>query len=236
MASATFGALRFGWLGRAFASPIFLVARLTARIAVMVSPLRVALFGWSLGFLAAGLLGLTQHANHRLATILLIPAGVGSALLLVLVLADVVRNRGHHDWVDLDDVDGPEHIPAPPTAGVAASTAAVVCPDAPAIAVTAAQEVAASLDADSAVAARIAALEDRLAAEQEQLDEMIHALAEADAAVLTEGHKTDLTDEEAAAAVELEPVLRQQVLDALVELVGNADMLPELESLTSPKR
>lgn len=195
----------------------------------------MALFGWSLGFLAAGLLGLTQHANHRLATILLIPAGVGSALLLLLVLTDLVRNRGHHDWVDLDEVDGPEHIPSAheststPSAAPARAIAGGPAPSS----LAAPPAGAAAAATQASTAARVAALEDRLAAEQQQLDEMIHAMAEADAAVLAGHDSRTLTDEEAAAAAELEPVLRQQVLDALVELVGDGDVLPQLESLTA---
>jgi hypothetical protein len=209
----------------------------------MVRPPRVALFGWSLGFLAAGLWGLGQPANHRIASALLVPAGICTALLLILVLSDLVRHRDRHHWVDLEDVDGPEFIPVPratrPTATTATSDAS---PDAVADDVPAASEAAAESAAlaaaraaeEAATAARIAALEARLAAEQEDLDEMIHALAEADAALLTQGERVTLTPEEVASAAELEPVLRQQVLDALVELVGDGDILPELERLTAP--
>jgi hypothetical protein len=190
----------------------------------MVSPLRVALFGWSLGFLAAGAWGLTQPANHRLATAMLVPAGIGTVLLLVLVLSDLVRNRGRHEWVDLEEVDGPEHIPV--AHGMAAPAEAAAAGDV--------ARAGAPTELEDAAAARIAALEVRLAAEQEELDELIHALAEADAAVLTPGGPASLTAEEMASAAELEPMLRQQVLDALVELVGDGDVLPELERLTAP--
>ena len=171
--------------------------------------LRVALLGWSMGFLVAGLWGLTQTGNPHLASALLAPAALGMAVLLVLVLVGAAHDHFGHRWVDLDEVDSEEHIP--PARPSRAATVAAPRP------------VAAATPAGDDGSARIAALEERLAREQAELDQLLHALAEEDAEALEAGRQpspvADAPVEPDAAA--LEPVLRQQVLDALVELVAN---------------
>jgi hypothetical protein len=74
----------------------------------MARSLRVAILGFSIGFLLAGLWALTQSGNHRLASALFVPAGIGIMVLGVLLVVDARRDRR---WVDLGDVDGPEFIP-----------------------------------------------------------------------------------------------------------------------------
>lgn len=187
----------------------------------MARSLRMAILGWSLGFLVAGLWGLTQSGSHHLASALLVPAGVGLSVLVVLLVAGAAgEDHGAHTWVDLDEVDGPEHIPLP-------------LPAEPAVTAIAATSSTATESTGSED--RIALLEARLAAEQQQLDEMIHALAEADAAALAGAPQTAPLVEDPQ-AIELEPVLRRQVIEALAELVGTGegDLLGELSRLASP--
>jgi hypothetical protein len=186
----------------------------------MVRSLRLVLIGWSLGFVLAGLWGLTQPGDHRLASVLFVPAGIG---IVGLGVVFVRRALGGDRWVELHgDVAGPEFIrtqdaptwswpqaaPADPAAAVAAADAAAV---------------------------RITALEARLALEQQELDQVIQALAETDPPALSDGDAATELQEVDATAAELEPLLRQEVLDTLVQLVGDKDVVREFESLTAPR-
>jgi hypothetical protein len=187
----------------------------------MTRPFAVALLGWSLGFLAAGLWGLTQTGNHRLAAMLFVPAGVGIVVLGIVLIVGALRDRR---WMSLDDVDRPEFIPG----GHAPATS-----PATALAIATAEATAAAAAADAA-AARIAELEARLALEQQQLDNVKHVLAETDslAPVAVDGAVDP--GEVDPAAVEMEPLLRQEVLETLVELVGTkADVVREFEAWTT---
>ncbi len=185
----------------------------------MTRSLRVALLGWSLGFLVAGLWGLTQTTNHRLASALFVPAGAGLVVLGVLLVADVRRGRR---WMSLDDVDGPEFIPA--------GLGMVWSPDTATADLAAATATAAA----DAAAARIAELEARLALEQLELDNVMHVLAETDSVVPTAEESAPVLLAADPADAEMEPLLRQEVLETLVELVGRKeDVFHEFEALTT---
>jgi hypothetical protein len=191
----------------------------------MARSLRVAILGFSCGFLLAGIWGLAQPGNHRLASMLFVPAGIGIAGLGVLVAIDAVRKRR---WTDLEDVDGAAFIP---TYGASLWSAQHAAAD-PAAPTPAAAAAAAAADA---AAARIAELEARLAVEQQELDNVIHALDEtAPLAPAVPATAPDHAERDSRAA-EMEPLLRQEVLDTLVELVGRkADVYREFEALTTP--
>ena len=192
---------------------------------VMARSLRVAILGFSLGFLIAGLWGLTQPGNHQLASALFVPAGVGILLLGVFLVADVLRRRR---WMDLADVDGPEFIPtygAPALAARQAATGAGPGRDASA---------AAAVAAADAAAARIAELEARLAIEEQELDNVVHALAEAGPLASSATDSAPQVANVESDAAETEPLLRQEVLETLVELVGRKeDVIREFEALTA---
>jgi hypothetical protein len=182
----------------------------------MTRVLRVALLGWSLGFLIAGLVGLTLPGNHPLASTLLVAAGAGTVLLGVLLVAGGLR---HGRRVSVDDVDDVKFF----------ATAAPVplTPHEPAVEAAAAAATA----AERAATARIAELEALLALEEQRLDEVIHALAAEDE-VETAEHSALGAQTQSDAAAE-EPVLRAQVVDTLVELIGEKDVVRELEILTT---
>jgi hypothetical protein len=191
----------------------------------MARSLRVAILGFSLGFLVAGLWGLTLPDNHQLASALFVAAGAGILVLGVFLVVDVLR---HRRWMNLADVDGPEFIPtyggtALPSRQAAASATHV-----------SAASAAAAVAAADAAAARIAELEARLAIEELELDNVVHALDEAGhlASTATDSApRLALVDSEVA---EMEPLLRQEVLETLVELVGRKeDVIREFEALTS---
>ena len=86
-------------------------------------------------------------------------------------------------------------------------------------------------------AARIAELEARLAREQEQLDAAVASLAAT--GQVSSGIVDPIPD---AAAAELEPVLRQEVVDTVAQLVGRAEpgqtavLAEELEALLEKAR
>lgn len=187
----------------------------------MTRALRVALLGWSVGFFVAGLWGLSQPGNHRLASALFVPAGIGMVALGVFLVIGALRQRR---WTDLDDVDGPDLIP---THGARAWSSHTAGADA--------ADTATAAAAAQAASTRIAELEARLALEQQQLDNVRHVLAAADARAGT-GADTPAqpTEIDLAAAAEMEPLLRQEVLDTLVELVGRKDVFSEFEALTAP--
>lgn len=189
----------------------------------MTRSLRVALLGWSVGFLVAGLWGLSQPGNHRLASALFVPAGVGMVALGVFLVIGALRQRR---WTDLDDVDGPDLIPTHGAHAWSSHTTGADVGDATTAAASA-----------QAAATRIAELEARLALEQQQLDNVRHVLAAADA-LAGSGADTSAqpTEVDLAAAAEIEPLLRQEVLDTLVELVGRKDVFREFEALTAPRR
>jgi hypothetical protein len=189
----------------------------------MTRSLRVALLGWSLGFLVAGLWGLTQTVNHRLASALFVPAGAGLVVLGVLLVADARRGRR---WMSLDDVDGPEFIPA--------GLGMVWSPDKAAADVAAAAAAATATAAADAAAARIAELEARLALEQLELDNVMHVLAETESVVPTTEESAAVLRAVDPADAEMEPLLRHEVLETLVELVGRKeDVFREFEALTT---
>jgi hypothetical protein len=191
----------------------------------MVRSLRLVVIGWSLGFVLAGLWGLTQPGDHRLASVLFVPAGIGVVGLGVVF---VLRARRGDRWRELHGVAGPELSSAedaptwswPETAPANASDPA---------------DPAAAVAAADAAAARIAELEARLALEQQELDQVIHALAETDPPALSDGAGATELEEVDATAAELEPLLRQEVLDTLVQLVGDKDVVREFESLTASR-
>ena len=188
----------------------------------MARSLRVTILGFSLGFLVAGLWGLTQPGNHGLASALLVPAGGGIVLLGGFLVVDMLR---HRRWMNLADVDGPDFIP---TYGAPAAPArqAATC--------VAPASAAAAVAAADAAAARIAELEARLAIEEQELDNVVHALGEAGSfASPATDSPPQLADVDPDAA-EMEPLLRQEVLETLVELVGRKeDVIREFEALTT---
>jgi hypothetical protein len=189
---------------------------------VMARSLRVAILGLSIGFLLAGLLGLTQPGNHPLASALFVPAGIGIAVLGVLLVVDALRDRR---WMDLEDVDGPEFIP---TYGAPAWSARQAAADA-----AAARAPAAAAAADAA-AARIAELEARLAIEEQELHNVVDALGETDPFASSAADSAPHLAEVDSDAAEMEPLLRQEVLETLIELVGRKeDVIREFEALTT---
>lgn len=189
---------------------------------VMTRSLRVAILGFSIGFLIAGLWGLTQAGNDRLASALFVPAGVGILVLGVFLLIDV---RRHRHLMDLEDVDGPEFIPTygppPPLAWPAATD-------------TTHASAAAATAATDAAAARIAELEARLAIEEQELDNVVHALGEADRVASAATDSSPTLAEVDSDAAEMEPLLRQEFLESLVGLAGREeDVIREFEELTT---
>jgi hypothetical protein len=188
----------------------------------MARSLRVAILGLSLGFLIAALWLLTQSGNDRLASALFVPAGAGILVLGVFLVVDVVR---HSRWMDLADVDGPEFIP---TYGAAELPARQAATDA------AAASAAAAVAAADAAAARIAELEARLAIEEQELDNVVHALGEADPFAFSATDRPPQLADVDSDAAGMEPLLRQEVLETLVELVGRKeDVIREFEALTT---
>jgi hypothetical protein len=189
----------------------------------MTRSLRVAILGFSIGFLIAGLWGLTQPGNRGVASALFVPAGVGILVLGVFLLIDV---RRHRRWMDLKDVDGPEFIPSYGPPAPLSWPAATDVPPASALAATAAADAA---------AARIAELEARLAIEEQELDNVVQALGEADRGASSATDSSPALAEVDSDAAEREPLLRQEVLESLVELAGRKeDVLREFEALTTP--
>ncbi|HEY2436088.1 MAG TPA: hypothetical protein VGH93_02840 [Solirubrobacteraceae bacterium] len=184
----------------------------------MTRVLRVALLGWSLGFLIAGLVGLTLPGNHPLASTFLVAAGAGTVLLGVLLVAGGLR-AGRR--ATIDDVDDVKVIatPAPATPIPHEATAVEAA-------------AAAAAAAERAATARIAELEALLALEEQRLDEVIQALAAEDAVETADDVAPGAQAQSDAAAEE--PVLRAQVVDTLVELIGEKDVIGELEVLTAP--
>ena len=183
----------------------------------MVRSLRLVLIGWSLGFLLAGLWGFTQPGDHRLASVLFVLAGIGVVGLGVVFVLKALRGDR---WTELHGVAGPEVISAQ---------------DAPTWSWPQVDPAAAVAAADVA-AVRIAELEARLALEQQELDQVIHALAETEPPALSDGAGATELEEVDATAAELEPLLRQEVLDTLVQLVGDKNVVREFESLTASRK
>jgi hypothetical protein len=188
----------------------------------MVRSLRLVLIGWSLGFVLAGLWGFTQPGDHRLASVLFVPAGIGVVGLGVVF---VLKARRGDRWTELHDVAVPAFIPTQDAPTWSWREADHAAPADPAAAVAAAD----------AAAVRIAELEARLALEQQELDQVIQALAETDPPALSDGNGATEVQEVDASAAELEPLLRQEVLDTLVQLVGDKDVVREFESLTASR-
>lgn len=192
---------------------------------VMARSQRVAILGFSIGFLIAGLWGLTQPDNHQLASVLFVAAGAGILILGVFLVIDLVR---HRRWMNLADVDGPEFIPTYGAAALPARHAATGV--APASAASAAAAVAAA----DAAAARIAELEARLAIEEQELDNVVHALGEAGPVAPGSTDSAPVVADVDPVAAEMEPLLRQEVLETLIELVGRKeDVIREFEALTT---
>jgi hypothetical protein len=160
--------------------------------------------------------GLALPGNHPLASTLLVAAGAGTVLLGVLLVAGGLRDGRR---VTVDDVDDRFIAPAPPVTST---------PHEPAVEAAAAAATA----AERAATARIAELEALLALEEQRLDEVIHALAAEDAVASAEDAAAPGVPAQPDAGVE-EPVLRAQVVDTLVELIGEKDVVRELEILTT---
>jgi hypothetical protein len=191
----------------------------------MVRSLRLVVIGWSLGFVLAGLWGLTQPGDHRLASVLFVPAGIG---IVGLGVVFVLQARRGDRWTELHGVAGPELSSAQDAPTWSWPETAPANPSDPA-------DPAAAVAAADAAAARIAELEARLAVEQQELDQVIQALAETDPPALSDGAGATELEEVDATAAELEPLLRQEVLDTLVQLVGDKDVVREFESLTASR-
>jgi hypothetical protein len=189
----------------------------------MARSLRVAILGFSVGFLLAGVWDLTQPGNHRLASALFVPAGVGILSLGVFVLVDSLRARR---WVDLEDVDGPEFIP---------THRAPAWPARPAVSDPLPVPAATAVAAADAAAVRIAELEARLAVEQQELENVVHALAETSPFAPSRAESALDLEEADSEAAGMEPLLRQEVLETLVELVGTKeDVIRQFEAMTAP--
>jgi hypothetical protein len=177
---------------------------------------RVAILGWSSGFVVALLIGANRVSNPHARSALLVAALVGLALMAVLMVsvavADHVERRRWAEEEALDDeetLDEFVHLTAR-----ALPTTSLPLLDERASAVAAAAE---------RTAATIAALEARLAVEQEELDAALEAMAAADLLGSAHAFTASTYEEVAIDAAAAEPVLRQQLLDTLVELVGRGE-------------
>ncbi|MGH7723269.1 MAG: hypothetical protein ACRENL_10660 [Candidatus Dormibacteria bacterium] len=173
--------------------------------------LGVVLIGGSCGFLLAVAAGTNRATNLQLASMLWAAAGLGAAILAVLLLVMAIGPRVARRRA------------AGPAAGVPSD------PRAPA-----ARPV--EVRADRA-AARIAALEARLALEQEQLDAAVQALAATDVAGAVAMPARGPEEGADAASGDDEPALREEVIETFAAMVSTAqrtqaaDLARRLETL-----
>ncbi len=163
----------------------------------------VVIVGWTSGFLLAIAWGATRVSNARLASSLLAVAIAAVVLTAVLLVINAVRGRAAR------------RRPSP-----------MIEPQADGTAVIGATAVSVF---EQRAAARIAELEARLALEEAELDAAVASLAAAELAS-TDDMGQDPADAGAdTEAAALEPVLRQQVLDTVAELVGHTAAGAETE-------
>jgi hypothetical protein len=159
--------------------------------------LGVVIVGWTSGFLIAIAWGASRANNPRLASILLGLVIAGVALVAFLLAFSALRGRAARRR------PGPGwEWQADDTDVIGATDVAVV---------------------EQHAAARIAELEARLALEQAELDLALATLAATELAspgVVVQDPVDTLPD---PGTVALEPVLRQQVLDTVAELVEHAE-------------
>ncbi|MDQ6846559.1 MAG: hypothetical protein M3019_03100 [Candidatus Dormibacteraeota bacterium] len=174
--------------------------------------LGVVVVGWASGFLIALAWGATRANNPRLASAL---SGWAIAGMVVTALLLV--------WIAVSDRTDRRRAARESDRELAV--------------VSAAAEAAAN---ERRTAARIGRLEARLTREQEELDAAVASLG---AAELASGHvragPIDAVPD--AEAAKLEPALRQEVLEAVAELVGRhpaqtAEVAGQLEALLEKAR
>jgi hypothetical protein len=160
--------------------------------------LGVVVVGWASGFLLAIAWGATRANNPRLGSILSGWAIAGMVVTGVLLASIAVSNRAERRRAARADREQRE-------AHSAVSAAAA----------------ARALEERSG--ARIAELEARLAREQEELDAAVASLAATELAET--GHVSAGLVEPASdpRAAELEPALRQEVVDTVAELLGRSE-------------
>jgi hypothetical protein len=160
------------------------------------------ILGWICGFLAALAWNASHAQNAQLAATFLTFALIGIAVLGLMLVAAGMRERAQRRE---EQARGGED--AEPPVPVAADVGALA----------------------EAGAARIAALEARLAVEQQELETTIEAMAAADAAAAQAG--VELADPAT------DPQIREQVIDAVAGLVGSGkprranDVVRDVETL-----
>ncbi len=186
--------------------------------------LGVVVVGWGTGFLIALAWGATRVNNPRLTSVLSGWAIAGMVVIGVLLLSIVVRDRTEHLGETRTSADPPRITDEPPRATRKPRRPRAAAPhttDQSHAATARAARAAAAAEKRSA--ARIAELEARLAREQEELDAAVASLAATELAET--GHITGgMGDPDPdPAAAELEPVLRQEVVDVVAELVGRVE-------------
>jgi C4-dicarboxylate-specific signal transduction histidine kinase len=177
--------------------------------------LGVVVVGWISGFMIAIAWGATRVNNPRLASALSGWAIAGMVITGLLLVSIAVSDRAERRRAERATQRWERET----------DTAA-----------------AAAKALEERSAARIAELEARLAREQEVLDAAVASLATAELAAT--GHVSAGLVEPVPdpAAAELEPVLRQEVVDAVAELVGRVEpgttalLAGELEALVEKSR
>jgi C4-dicarboxylate-specific signal transduction histidine kinase len=178
----------------------------------------VVTVGWGSGFLVAIAWGATRANNPRLASTLSGWAIAGMVVTGVLLVWIALSDRAERRRARKPEESQTEASVSPTTAAAAATVS------------------------EQRAAARIAELETRLAREQEELDAAAAALAATDLAAT--GHVSpgmvDAVPDPLAA--ELEPVLRQEVVETVAQLVGrtgpgdSAVLAEEVEALLEKVR
>jgi C4-dicarboxylate-specific signal transduction histidine kinase len=178
----------------------------------------VVIVGWVSGFLVAVAWGATRANNPRLASTLSVWAIAGMVVTGLLLVSIALSDRAERRRV----AQAAERQTSMVTGAMTATTAATV--------------------SEQRAAARIAELEARLAREQEELDAAAASLAASELAAtghLSPGIVDPVPNPMAA---ELEPVLRQEVVETVAQLVGrtgpgqSAMLAEEVEALLEKVR